>query len=577
MKTNKFASIVLLTTLLTGACVQKPIEPVSPTPTTPTTPTKGSADFSKFVALGDSYVAGTQGGTVFNASQANSLPKILADQFATVGGGAFNQPNVNHENGLNFVVFGGSGGLLSVGRYVLFDPDGDLDPDGAGCATSRSAAPRAAGVLASPAVCPSTSPTPAMPAPYNTFQTVTELVTYTADRSILNNFGVPGTRVFHTPVAAYGAPPPTGSPWYFRQATNPGTSTLLGDAASKGHKFFLLSLGLFDMIGYASSGAVGDPNDVGPAIGAGDMTSTAVFNPSYDANLAAMLADPTTNGVVTTIPDITTLPFFFTVAYNSIELKSSNCNDANLITGLNQVFASYNATLDAILAGQVGPVPPGLTAEDVARRKVVFGYGKNPVLIQDETLIDLTASLTAVPGGAIFAQWGKMRPATATDMITLSAGSILGTCADTAVPPVARPAGWPAPLPWLFGLGAPLSDGNVLIPTEITEIQARTVAFNDKIKAAADTYAGRVAVADLYKAYKDLVAAKAYVSDGVTITPSFAPPAGMFSEDGIHPNSRGYAFTANVIIDAINSKFGATLPKAKLSSFSGTGLPVKGQ
>lgn len=571
MKTNKIASIVLLTALLTGACVQKPIEPVSPTPTTPTTPTKGSADFSKFVALGDSYVGGAQGGTIFKASQGNSLPKILANQFSTVGGGTFNQPDITHENGLNFVVFAGSGGTVSLGRYLLFDPDGDLDPDGTGCATSRSAAPRAAGTPTSPAVCPSTSPTPAIPAPYNTVQSISDLINYTGDRTALNNFGVPGTRVFHTTAAAYGAPPPTGSPWYFRQASNPGTSTLLGDAASKGHKFFLLSLGLFDIIGYASSGAVGNPNGVGAA----DMTPEAAFNPSYDANLGALLTDPAANGVVTTIPDITTLPFFFTVAYNAIEFKSSNCNDAAIMGGLNQIFAGYNSALDAILAGATGPIPPEVTAANIALRKVVFNYGKNPILIQDESLPDLTANLSAI--SPLFAQYGKMRPATATDLITLSAGSILGTCADLAVPPVARPTGWPAALPWLFGLGAPLSDGNVLLPNEILDIQTRTNAFNTKIKAAADAFPGRVAVADLNKAYKDLVAAKAYVSDGVTITPSFAPPAGMFSEDGIHPNSRGYAFTANVIIDAINAKFGATLPKAKLSDFSGTGLPVKGQ
>jgi lysophospholipase L1-like esterase len=51
----------------------------------------------------------------------------------------------------------------------------------------------------------------------------------------------------------------------------------------------------------------------------------------------------------------------------------------------------------------------------------------------------------------------------------------------------------------------------------------------------------------------------------------------MFSEDGLHPNSRGYAFTANVIIDAINTAFSANIPKAKLSNFAGTGLPAKGQ
>jgi hypothetical protein len=396
-----------------------------------------------------------------------------------------------------------------------------------------------------------------MPAPYNTVQSVTELVSYTGDRSILNNFGVPGTRVFHTPAAAYGTPP-GGSPWYIRQATNPGTSTLLGDAASKSHNFFLLSIGLFDMVGYASSGAVGDPNDVGPSIGASDMTSTAVFNPSYDANLGTMLTDPNSKGVVTTIPDITTLPFFFTVAWNAVEFKSSGCTDAATIAALTANFASYNGALDQLAAASL------ITAEEAAKRKVTFGYGKNGILIEDETLTDVSVF------NPLLAPYKKTRQATATDIITLSAGSILGTCAPS--PPPGVPA-----TSWIWGVSAPLTDGSVLIPTEIAEIQARTDAFNDKIKSAAAAFPDRVAVADLNKAYKDLVTNKVFVSDGVTITPSFAPPAGMFSEDGIHPNSRGYAFTANVIIDAINAKFNAAIPKAKLSSFLGTGLPVKGQ
>ncbi|GEM_PF-71656 len=570
MKTNKIASIVLLTALLMGACIQKPIEPGPPPVVTPETPSAGTANFSKFVALGDSYVAGAQGGTMFNASQSASLPKILATQFSAVGGGAFNQADVGHDNGLNFVVFAGSGGTVSLGRYLLFDPDGDVDPDGtSGCATSRSAAPRAAGTPYSPAVCPSTSPTPAMPAPYNTFQTVTELVTYLGDRAILNNFGVPGTRVFHTTAAAYGAVPPTGSPWYFRQATNPGTSTLLGDASTKGHKFFLLSLGLFDILGYATSGAVGSNNGVGAA----DLTpEVSVFNPSYDANLAAMVGiDPEVKGVVTTIPDITSLPFFYTVTYNAIELKSSNCNDGAIMGGLNQIFTGYNQALDLILAGGY----PGLTADDVARRKVVYNFGKNPVLIQDETLLDLTTPLTSLPSppfsNTLFAQFGKMRPATATDMILLTAGSILGTCNPSA------PTGWPPTLPYLFGLASPLSDGNVLIPSESAEILARTAAFNAHIVAAAAVYTDQVAVADLKLAYKNLVTNKAYYSDGVSIVPTFAPPAGMYSEDGVHPNSRGYAFTANVIIDAINTKFTANILSASLANYPGTGLPIKGQ
>jgi hypothetical protein len=60
----------------------------------------------------------------------------------------------------------------------------------------------------------------------------------------------------------------------------------------------------------------------------------------------------------------------------------------------------------------------------------------------------------------------------------------------------------------------------------------------------------------------------------VTITPSFVPPTGAFSEDGVHPNSRGYAFMANIFIQAINTKFSANVPLADISKYKGTGLPV---
>ena len=61
--------------------------------TTTTQPlTAGTADFSKFVSIGASFTAGFTDGALFNASQQNSFPNIMAEQFAKVGGGSFTQP-----------------------------------------------------------------------------------------------------------------------------------------------------------------------------------------------------------------------------------------------------------------------------------------------------------------------------------------------------------------------------------------------------------------------------------------------------------------------------------------------------
>ena len=52
----------------------------------------GSADFSKYVALGDSFAAGYSDNALFKRGQENSYPSFLAQQFALVGGGNFSVP-----------------------------------------------------------------------------------------------------------------------------------------------------------------------------------------------------------------------------------------------------------------------------------------------------------------------------------------------------------------------------------------------------------------------------------------------------------------------------------------------------
>src|SRR5262245_36082236 len=107
MKTNKFFSIAILTALLVGgSCKQEVItlQP-QPTPDPPAAPTAGTASFSKFVAIGNSFVAGMQGGALFTDGQNNSMPAIMSKQFVAVGGSAtFNQPTINSSKGFNIFI-----------------------------------------------------------------------------------------------------------------------------------------------------------------------------------------------------------------------------------------------------------------------------------------------------------------------------------------------------------------------------------------------------------------------------------------------------------------------------------------
>ena len=71
--------------------------------------TAGSADFSKYVAVGNSLTAGFSDNALFKAGQQNSYPNILAQQFAEVGGGEFKIPYLGDDN---------LGGLLFAGNVI---------------------------------------------------------------------------------------------------------------------------------------------------------------------------------------------------------------------------------------------------------------------------------------------------------------------------------------------------------------------------------------------------------------------------------------------------------------------------
>lgn len=528
MKKIKYIYIALATSIFIGACKQEPIKPVSPETPIATTPSKGNADFAKFVAIGNSLTAGYQAGALFDEGQANSLPKILATQFAIVGGGAFNQPDIGSVNGFSSEPAPG----FYLGRLILYDPDGPTGP--------RGAAPYPAGFPGSAApTCPSVgSATPALKAPYNTANKPGQFDV--SKIAALNNFAVPGILLGQALIPDTGNP---ASPYFnglwARFASAPGVKSIMQDALAANGTFFLFDLGNNDVLGYASTGGSG----------AVPLTSTASFQSSYTSAMAALLTGTTSKGVIANIPDVTTIPFFRTVLWNAIAFKST---DASTIAAVNAGYVAYNS----------GIQNPnfGLSADEISKRTIPqFVVGNNPIVITDKTLTNLTSF--GVP---------SIRPATSADLITLSAGGILGTCVNNDATKI-------------IGITVGLDDKYVLMgtpingnttSTEVAQVQTRTSELNSIIKAAADNSGGRIALADVNAAFTALVLAKADKYNGVTITPSFAPPTGAFSEDGVHPNSRGYAFMANVFLAAINKTFAANVPLADLSKFKGTGLPV---
>ncbi len=59
----------------------------------------GNADFSTYVAIGNSLTAGFADKDLYKSGQENSFPAILANQFKAAGGGEFKQPLMFDEYG----------------------------------------------------------------------------------------------------------------------------------------------------------------------------------------------------------------------------------------------------------------------------------------------------------------------------------------------------------------------------------------------------------------------------------------------------------------------------------------------
>ena len=115
----------------------------------------------------------------------------------------------------------------------------------------------------------------------------------------------------------------------------------------------------------------------------------------------------------------------------------------------------------------------------------------------------------------------------------------------------------------LGGSGQPLSDAVVLSAAEIATINARVAAYNNIIRSEA-TRVGAAHV-DMNAVFREVATTGINVG-GITFTENFLT-GGIFSYDGVHPNAFGYAYVANLFLDAINDQFDGEIPLVNLFPF----------
>jgi hypothetical protein len=274
---------LLLVSLTFAACSSDDDFVADPNSTDGTPLTAGSADFSKYVALGDSFAAGFSDNALFIAGQNNSYPNILASQFALVGGGDFLIPYMNDNIG-GFA--SGGAQIPQFGPRLWFNAANSTPTPASGVSTTEIST-----ILTGP----------------------------------FNNFGIPGAKATQLDFPGYGSS--LGNPYFARMASSPA-ATVVDDAIATNPTFFSLWIGGNDVLGYATSGGVASS----------PITPPATFETAYNGLITKLTAGGR-KGVICNLPYVSALPYFTTVPFNPVPLDSGT---AGL---LNSGYATYNGGL----------------------------------------------------------------------------------------------------------------------------------------------------------------------------------------------------------------------------------------
>lgn len=257
----------------------------------------GTADFSRFISIGDGHTAGYMDDGLSIEGQQNSLGYILQQQLMLVGAPAIEMPWMSDQNiGLN------ANGLSRLILGYKTDCQGitSLSPVRFGLQGEQSSFATSA---------------------YNPAKKFT-------------NFGVPGVRMIDLVSTSFGnVNLPMHNPFFARMSVDqfnlPGSgsfSSLQENALDGGFPTFCsIYLGIEDVLPYAKSGATTNPmSPIAGFPGVGFEESLVQWCEQLDAqNVKAVIA---------TIPNVSNWPFFNTIPSNGLTL------DAAKAASLNQIY-----------------------------------------------------------------------------------------------------------------------------------------------------------------------------------------------------------------------------------------------
>ncbi len=256
----------------------------------------GETDPSKFVMVGSTFSSGYTDDALFHDGQQQSIGYFISQCLNSTGSSVYHQPLVPE----------GSVGLSTSGlsRLILgYKTD---------CLNITSLSPIRETTMGDASI-------------LNNMYTGTPF----------NNMGIPGLRV-----SELTAPDYTNVNPYFSRMASSDTASVMGDILAVDASLFSVFIGLDDFMPYIKSGARDD-----------SLPELPQFENAYRGLLTSLTANGA-KGVIATIPDPTSAPYFTTIPWNGLTLDSAN-----------------NATLNQIY----NPLD------------FYFEVGSNPFMIEDPT------------------------------------------------------------------------------------------------------------------------------------------------------------------------------------------------
>ncbi len=360
---------------------------------------------------------------------------------------------------------------------------------------------------------------------------------FEGDRSALRDLSVPFLKSWQVDQVSL-----TDNPYYERMALPAPQDILTERIRALQPSSFVLWIGMADIMGYASSGGTGDTLTAGPGDpGYDDLTSATLFREKVSLLTDALLAAPQSRGVILTLPAFDDFPFFYYYSYDFIKLPGSQLALAR------QTYRAFN---DAVAANNQNPANPKRPFIDFNDN----GYTPypQPVVVHDSTLPD-----AYYPDGRPLEKYRQLGEDEYV-LMTLPRDLLQ------------------------YGLGSliPLTEQYYLSAAQAQTLRHRVESFNTILREKVAEYPGRLVLVDVQKPLHEIAVTGKV--DGWGKPESDAVPTvdgvplearlglySIYSLDGLHLNSRGNAWLTSLIVNALTTDYGSTLPAVDVNNHKG--------